>query len=367
MEGIDYLIGNSSINSFCNIFLIFCAILGFLKITYCPQRGSSNYAVLIILMFVFSLFYSPDAGDSYATLESFTDFKSGVDPEKLHFEIVYFALMKLFSGSYILWRFSVWGLAILIFIILMKKFRCNANVALFVWSILGLQAFYYQRISLAIGLLFISIVELLEFGENKKEYRRLLLFLILFCLSYFFHRSMPIYMLVSIFVLLIGNNRWTMFLGLLLIPIFLPLILDLLSLYLASSSDDIQQWGQLYLDASKQGIQSNFNGRLFEFVRWLPFALMMLCCVVKLLLHPNSMSSYERFFLLFAVVLYLLYFCLQGKVAFAFAGKMKMQSILSMTMFLILYMRKRLNNTDCKIYVLGAFLIFMIVTVKGMI
>ncbi len=363
MINLDFLIGVPLVNSACEGLLLICVLFSFYKLRNNPQRGMNNFAILIILMLCYSLLYSPQEGDSYTTLETYQLFQSGVDQSHLHFEPIYFFLMSLLPESYIIWRLSIWGLALLLYIFLMKRFKCNANVSLFVWSVLGIQAFYYQRISLAIAMMFSGIVLFEEFRTKKRKYMNLFLSFILFFGSYFFHRSMPIYIIISILVLILPNKKWLVILTLLFIPLLLSTVLSFIPDILSVTSEDFQSWGEGYLDGSKVKSAANLNSMLFEFVRWAPFTMMMIFCLYKYLNKPYTFSIYEKYFLLFAVILYGLYFLLQGRVAYSFAGKMKMQSILAMTMFLVIYLKDRLCFESSKRYILFSFLVFWAIQV----
>ncbi len=367
MINFDFLIGDPLITSACEGLLLMCVLFSYYKIRYNPKNGENNFVLLVILMLCYSLLYSPEGGDSYITFKTYRLFQLGVDQSQLHLESVYFFLMSIFSSNYVFWRISVWGVALILYVSLMKHFKCNANVSLFVWSVLGLQAFYYQRISLAIAMMFYGIVLFEEYRSTKRNFMNLSFSIVLFISSLLFHRSMPIYIVISILILLLPNKRWSILLALLFMPVFLFILLNFIPDILSTTSDDFQSWGEGYLDASKVKGTANLNGMLFEFIRWAPFTIMMIFCLYKYLKMPHSFSIYEKYFLLFAVVLYCLYFLLQGHVAYAFAGKMKMQSILAMSMFLVIYLKDRLYLKSSKRYIFFSFLVFLTIQVYSIV
>ncbi len=327
---------------------------------------TGKYWLLLLLMLLYSLLYSPKDGDSFASLNAFVSYHNGVDTEHLHFESVYFTLMSIFSHSYVLWRLSVWGTATIMYIALMKHFKCDVYVAIFVWSVLGIQAFYYQRIALPVAMLFWAAILFFRYREqNKLNY--LFLAIILFIGCSFFHRSMPIYMMVTVFVILLPNQKWAVLIAFILIPILISTVLSFASDYLSSASDNIQEWGKGYMDSSVVLSEANFTGTMYELIRWSPFAIMMLYCLLRYFHAPHTFSVYERFFLLFASTLYILYFVLQGLVAYSFAGKMKMQSILAMTIFLVIYLSNRKYLKSSRLYFIGAVIVYLLITLPSLL
>lgn len=361
MFNIDLLVGDSCTNSVCEYVLIISTVYSFSKIK-AVKKVSHNFKLLIFLLSAFSLFYSPDNGDSFTSQFIFSDFQMGVDISELHFEPIYFMFMKFSLKSYVVWRLIVWGFSILLFYLLMKRLGCDSYISLFVWSVLGIHSFYYQRIVLGLGILFWSVISFISYLD-KKSLITLILSIVLFVISYFFHRTMPIYMSLSLFVLIIITYNKSIFtiIGLIVVPFILIALLDNVHFIVHSLPTDLSMMSEIYLDSSRNIGDFNLNATIFNFIRWAPFSVMMLYCLYIYVKYPNSLSIYERYFLISSVLLYFLYFLLQGRVAFSFASKMKMQSVITMTLFLSIYLTNRIHLKSSCCYVYYAFVSFALI------
>lgn len=177
--------------------LLYWLVLFFI---YIPQiKGSSNkgvgYGGFFILATIYAVF-AFTTGD-YFHYEWLFD-KYIIKGKMLHMEPVYEWFLENSFNNYYVWRLWVWGLAIAFLIYICKVLRLNEKFACFIYVLVLLYYAIEMRQSLAFGMLYLGWAFLLRQNKNKKiDYAIGLLFIV--C-SFFFHKSMYVYILLSVAV-----------------------------------------------------------------------------------------------------------------------------------------------------------------------
>lgn len=135
------------------------------------------YALYIIFAFNSSDFYSYWNGFIYA--EQFKYY------ETLNYEQIYNWLANV-TGDYILWRSIIWGLGFLLYYFIAKKLDLQTKLLLLTIVFFGFSG-RYSRGMLGHAMLLFGAVLLVD---RKSNVATKIIGLALFCVSYFFHKSM---------------------------------------------------------------------------------------------------------------------------------------------------------------------------------
>ena len=152
-------------------------LLGFL---FRKNRQTFFFTWLLILIFCLFAYWDTDyftfRGIFYTSLADFRD-------------PFYYYLGLISFNSYTVFRFYIWGLALLLLFKTSQHLKINRNTLAFVFPIFFLLLFSYARASLGMAMYFYGLSFLLVPKKNKTiiSYIWGILFI---CFSYFGHRSM---------------------------------------------------------------------------------------------------------------------------------------------------------------------------------
>lgn len=188
---------------FSNLLIIMGIYMLLKKAAKYPFKLSStrrNMAVILMLLFVLFAFWG---ADYFHYLEMYPLVLEG---EEFHLEYVYVWIIQNLSMGYTSFRFIVWGGALFLYLLLIKRLPINKNLALFLFGTLCLIWFSYARSSLAMVMVYLGNSLLYKPYRNK-----ILSFLlgwgIIFC-AIFFHKSAVFIVAISIIVYFLKNiNR----------------------------------------------------------------------------------------------------------------------------------------------------------------
>ena len=111
----------------------------------------------------------------------------------IHVEQVYFWLIKNMPKSYLLWRFWVWGTAVIIWVMIYKRMKFPAKYGCLIMTLILLYYFSAPRQSLAFAILFYSLTFI--FYPKKNKYFSYILAFVGIYISLFFHKTTIIYVL----------------------------------------------------------------------------------------------------------------------------------------------------------------------------
>lgn len=351
MPNLDYIIENHLLGATCSLILFIVILINYKHLLYNQAKGGTGYITLFCVMVFYSLFYvKGEVGDIYTSMITYYEYFSGIDTDFLHFEPIYFKLMDLVPYGYVYWRFAVWGSAALILLFVIKKMGCNIYLAtIFMCYYCIPRSFYYQRVSLGFALLLLGLYFFLRWKETSNK-KSLILSVLLFMFCTLFHRSMPLYIIIMFISIYIPINKRNWLIYLILLPILLYSI-DALANAFLSQSEELYDAGINYMDSTARHAERNFNGKLFEFIKWGPYAAITFYALYDYIKHPKQFTLTEKSLLLFGAIMYTASIVLTNKTSDMFLGKMMVQSTFPMTLFLTLYFKNRRHTTACRLFV----------------
>ncbi len=178
--------------------LIICFLIcqALILFTYYSFKSEKSQTLPWILMLVVCLTYYIDT--DYFTYR--LDFEHGLANLGKK-ETLYVLIAELAGWNYVMWRFLIWGTALLLYYLTSRRLELKPNIAIYTLVALFMSLFAYGRVILAMTAYFFGF----SFLTKPMEYRRTASYaigILFVCFSYFCHRSfLPIILLTPIFLL----------------------------------------------------------------------------------------------------------------------------------------------------------------------
>lgn len=169
-----------SLNNYITCFVLFNSVL---IISYIYARNDKPKIIVWILALIFCLFAKWEQ-DYFAFRIRFLSerFRDWRDP-------AYYYIAQISGSSYILFRFFIWGSALLFFKKTCKRFQLSSNLAIYVLVVLYLLTFSYPRAILAMSIYFYGLSYIVKPTRLPRTINFLVGFGIIIS-SYVFHRSL---------------------------------------------------------------------------------------------------------------------------------------------------------------------------------
>ena len=136
--------------------------------------------------------------------------------------------------------------------------------------------------------------------------------------------------------------------------ILLPILfnsVDILANAFLSQSEELYNAGINYMDNTARHTEKNFYGKLYEYIKWGPYAAITFYAFYNYIKSPKQFTLTEKTLLLFGTIMYATSIILTNKTSDTFLGKMMVQSTFPMTLFLTLYFKDRRHTAVCKLFV----------------
>lgn len=169
--------------------LCFLLVNAIFLITYILKDTRNKNVVSWILLLIFCVF-APWDPDYFSFAEGFyTSLKDFRDP-------LYYYISQISLGSYSIFRFIIWGLALFLLHKTIKRFNIHKNTALFIFSISYLALFAQMRGSLGL-VSYCYGLSLLLMNNNNNRSTTSIIGILFIGLSYFGHRGMIVPILLT--------------------------------------------------------------------------------------------------------------------------------------------------------------------------
>lgn len=265
-----------------------------------PQYHFS-YPFFVAIILAFSLFFRPEAGDFWHTLERYTFGDPSIYTR--HWEGAYYWLKDLIPNNYLLWRCCIWGPAAIIIAIAMKRMNLPSGLAVLVFILYALRAYYYTRNCLGLSLLLLAVTILTTDSQDSLPIKRLLIFLLLIGISWFFHKSMPMYIGIAVVSLMIPASKKGICLALVG-----AVVVAFFANYIAESVLNMQIWiggesesGIGYLELERQ-THLNWKGIISKLIYYLPFAYIAFYGFKDVVGKESGDVAYKTFYLITMII-----------------------------------------------------------------
>ena len=263
---------------------------------YVPKKTS--YSFLFLMVILYTTFGFSEA-DTYHYHEIYDEMlKFG---EAIHVEPFYYWLIQFLPHNYYIWRFVVWGIAIILMIATFKRFNLNSTAVGFVFPLILLQQFTVTRGCLGIALFIYSLSFLLKPSSHRVlSY----IFAISGCvLSLFLHRSMPLF-IIMVVMAFVPLNKTLIIISILAYPLIRAGIMPHIFSFINSGffSDETADFAQHYLQ-SEQSI-ANFNGILRLCLDYIPRFLIFIFLIKEYIFNNHRIDKPMKFLLQYAYILF---------------------------------------------------------------
>lgn len=331
-----------------DIFLwVLLVIINITPLKSSPLKFNVSYWPSIILIMLFAVFgYITGDYFNYISIYDASFHYNDV----FHVEPFYAFLMEISHGSYNLWRFFIWIPAVLVYGWIIKRLKLDVNVAFLFFAILPMFYFCSHRQYLGMAIMYSGLV--LFCTSTKHAYMGKLLALLIFISSVFFHRSMPLYMLLTVIALL-PFKKVSYVLMVVLFPLiynYLDPILEFITSVGGSSTIDL---------FSKNYIESDFRvditiwGIVGNLVNQLPTYLLLIYAIYQSTFKKgNYVPSLAKVFLNIAVLQVYLSLLFTGQDVSAFlAPRFREYSLLPLSLFYGIYFSSRPINRYVRILI----------------
>lgn len=260
--------------------LLFCVCIFVLMLliskpykTYLNPSSNNVKKNIVFFFFLYTInaVFAFWAEDTYHMWDDFIYAQRFVNFELMSYESIYNWLATICGNDYYLWRIMIWLPACYFFFLIAKQLNLlHRNLLLTVILFAGTQSF--TRGMLGHVLLLLGAV--LFLSKNKYTYLNFVGFLV-FCASYFFHKSMYVNILFALLALYPFDKKYIK-LSLMLFPFF-SLLVTLLVDKIASGAINIALGEGVggAGDATSQYVidersQSNITGMVMKFIFYLP-------------------------------------------------------------------------------------------------
>lgn len=324
-------------------FWLLLVLLNYSSIHSSFPRFKDTYWFSVILIILFAVFgYITGDYDNYIYIYNASDYYN----ETVHVEPLYATLMKWSHGNYDLWRFLIWAPAVLIYSLILKKLKVNLNVAFMFFAILPMFYFCSHRQYLGLAIMYLGLVLLSTPSKNMIISR---LFAILLMIgSIYFHRSMPLYILLAMIALL-PFKKVTYIIMAVLFPIIyinFDLIVNFFTVTVNTSTMEL--YSRNYID-SEFRVDITLWGIIGNIVNQLPVYLLLIYAIYKSAFSSDAslVPPMAKVFLNIAVLEIYLSLLFTGQEVSAFlAPRFREYSLVPLSMFYTIYLtRFRMNRT----------------------
>lgn len=307
---------------------------------YLKSNKGTGFAFFFIVVTIFST-YGFTSGD-YFHYKGLYD-QLVLSPTNVHVEEFYFWLIKNLPESYTLWRFVVWGIAAIVFVLISRRLKINSRFLSLIFALLLMIYFPNPRNTLAYVVFYWGIT--FFFFKWRNAFVSFLLGLIFVLCSYYLHKSMFVYIGLFVIVLLIRWNKWIYIGSLILFPFLYKSLSSLAEYFLIYSfaNEESLESGIRYLESDFYQI-ANLNGLIQLALNRIPVIVLMIYSIYYIYFRNHNVESIFRLFLNYTYVLMYISFLFYGQQVSAFLSpRFWDASMYTATLFLsyYLYMQNR--------------------------
>lgn len=303
------------------------------------NKGTS-FSVLLIFMVVFSTF-GFITGDYFHYKDLYNEIIRY--NENIHLEEFYFGLIQILPISYSIWRLAVWGLAAIVFALLLKRLNFNAQFSSLLFALILMTTFPNLRNVLGYIVLYYSVVLILF--EKKNIVTNCIIGGIGIVCSFFLHKSMFMYILL-LGIALVPFNKWVYIISWIAFPILYKYLYSISEYFLINSfaNDQSITTGINYLN-SDFNTYANLNGLIRLIVNRTSIILLLLYAIICVIFKKSDNINYGmKVFLQYSYILIYLSFLFYGQqVSAFFSSRFWDAALYPMTIFLIYYLYNRRN------------------------
>lgn len=317
---------------YCFVFYLFLFVTNYNKgvIKYADNRLTSSYKVFMLLCIGFFIVTHCMKGDFFHLMEKVKEYDF-IYGTYNYGEAVYPIIAEFVNKNYFSFRIIVWGASLVLYLLTSKRMGLHPYNAAAILIITHAITFSYARATASMALYF--------FGASflcKPCKRRLLGYLFggaMICLSYFFHRSALVMILMTT-MLLIPMNKWTILFMSAALFLFTAVFKDYFELLAYSSEiDDIMS--RKLVNYSDRTLNTGIAAKLLSLFDYLSFLIPFFYCVKKIYFDRKTTAISSNIYRLCNITIGIVFvsfsFFLQGASFVTFYYRILYMSMIPLT------------------------------------
>lgn len=322
------------------------------------DNGDSKMLFLLVCLFAVCSFYNGDYFHYEQVVRNVLPFS-----ERFGLEDFYGYLINFTHHNYLLFRIVVWGGALLLVVFIAKLYDASIYGVIYFLFALYMSTFDYSRASLGMAVYFMG----LSVFTNKTNVILKLLGLVVIVSSYFFHRSMAILIVLTVFIY-IPINRYTFFAYFLITLVFLSVFkgyfLQLMDTLLNSDVRGLSNRIDLYMQLERSSLSSSsLLGTIVSLWSYFIYYYVFIVDSIYIIKNRHLISHgiSKLYNVTFALVLFATFMLFSGLGALAFFYRYLFMSIIPLSVLSIYMFRKGimpLKSLKKQFYVGSGYLIF---------
>lgn len=337
---------NSLLDSFCVVIVVLVVFYNYFCIK--NSKKGTGYLFFILIIFLYSLFYRPAIGDFWNYLKEYEQ-GSAVLYRKM--EDFYYWLMDHSAHNYFIWRTMIWLPTAIIIAYIFRLLKVPSNYATIFFLLFGLSAYYYTRNALALSLLYLGMVIFCLRKNFSSKILNTLLLVGLAYISWYLHKSMPLYIVFAILAIVLPFNKKTIIGALIAFPVLYGLMYALAANFLDIADIWLSDRGMDYLEAENT-FGANWKGIVRLLIKYVPVFYFFIIAFRKPV--PKDSEDYLSYkvFLLFSFLIVYSSFLFLGQGSASIQGRLYKSTMIPFSFLTSLYVGKYMDSKQSRTFVL---------------
>lgn len=334
-----------------DLFCIFAATIVACYNYYCMLKGKrgTGYVFFVVFILLFSLFFRPEGGDFWGYYKLHLQ---GVSVRDKHMEDFYYWVMAIVPDNYLLWRVCIWLPAAIIIAVSLRLLRIPPSIATTFFMMFALtRSYYYTRNVLALSVLYLALTFFVQRVRLFRKTLNIILCIGLMFASWYFHKSMPMYILIGLIALILPFDRKYLIASMIAFP-----LLYSVAYFIASSFLNIEGiWmvadsGVNYLEGDNTSAR-NWKGMISLIVDYIPVLYFYIVAFWRAL--PRNYPDYYAYkvFLLYSFIVVYVSFLFVGQGANALHFRLYASSMLPFIVAVSLFFKNYFMSKECRILI----------------
>lgn len=336
---------------FCGVYWLLLFVVYFYKVNIRLLRDDANrsgIAVFGLLVLLYSIFEF-SGGDFYNYKLLYDNY--AIFGTTSHLEPIYETFIDL-SPNYYIWRLIVWGIAVSIWILVVKFLKLDSAFSSLMFILIVFFHFVGARQSIGFATIFLGLSFITD--NSNKRFWHILVGCFLLLISILFHKTMIIYILI-ILVSMIPIRKRVIAVSLCVFPIvymyFDTFIVSFLQ-YLGNYAEDTSNVFQRYLDSDFRS-DANIFGTLRLIIERTPVLIAVLYSMYKVFFVENRQPYiYEVLLRASYIMIYISFLFIGREVSAFISPRFWDASLFPVTIFLSYYFFKIRRTSIVKVLVL---------------
>lgn len=334
---------NTILDGVCTIAVVLVALYNY----YCikTNKKGTGYSFFVVFILLYSLFYRPLGGDFWNYLSTY---QIGIYA-KSNMEGFYFWLMRMIPNNYLLWRMAIWLPTAIFIAMVFKIIKAPNSIVTTVFLVFGLHAYYYTRNTLALSILYLGIA---LFCLRNKSKSNVVLFACLAFSSWFFHKSMPMYIGIALVSLVIPFNK-QVFMGFLIAFPFLYRTIMLLGSNFINMTAlwSTEGAGSYYLEAASVNYVYNWKGIIYFIISYAPVIYFYFISLSKPISKDDLDFPAFKVFLFFSFLVIYLSFLFYEQGSLSIQRRLYTSAMIPFAYVVALYFKHYMGSKQCTMFI----------------